>query len=670
MPGSDAGQFPGLLAAPARRWQRAVQALLVLVMVSATAGVLAIVVQSSILLGRMTTDVSVAQQRTTNLHNLQRETLRLLQQLTELEQGGAVDAVTIRRGLVGRFLDVVQLLFPASSPQANELHEIHVSLDAFDWARLGAPATELSARTAAKTLVSHIEVRIKNLYDEQEKFFYAATLDSLAAKRKSQDAIAVLVSLAVVMAVCWLIVLRRRTRSRLARAYSALVAEVSERRTLQHQLSHQAFHDALTDLPNRALFARRLQDSLQATDRTTAVLLIDLDGFKSVNDTLGHGAGDELLQRVAGRLRECVRDGDTVARLGGDEFAIVMPGGLPRETTAVSRRLIDALEAPFGVAGQEISISASIGIAHLDDQSTADELLCDADIAMYAAKKAGKARYAVFERDLRDQTLQRARLEQRLARAVELGEIEVFYQPIMDVGTNQILAMEALARWNHPDDGLISPAVFIPIAEETGLIGDIGRTVLRQACRTAQSWRTSVPGCAQLSITVNVSARQLLADAFSQEVDRALHDSGLPPAGLTLEITESMLLEDSGAGAEQLDRIKRLGVRLAMDDFGAGYSSVTSLLRLNVDLLKIDKTFLDVDSRNGGTLIRAITDLGHTLRMSVVAEGVETVEQLAHVQAAGCDAAQGFLLSAPMPELVAHQYLALLQRELSARQAM
>jgi diguanylate cyclase (GGDEF)-like protein len=659
MRGRKAGQFPDLLATPARRWQRALQALLVIVMVSATAGVLAIVVQSSVLLGRMTTDVSVAQQRTTNLHNLQRETLRLLQQLTEFEQGGTVDAVAIRRGLVGRFLDVVQLLFPASSPQANELHKIHVALDSFDWAKLGEPATALSARTGAMTLVSRIEVRIKNLYDEQEKFFYAATLDSLAAKRKSQDAIAVLVSLAVVMAVCWLIVLRRRTRSRLARAYSALVTEVSERRTLQHQLTHQAFHDALTDLPNRALFMRRLQDSLAATDRATAtaVLLIDLDGFKSVNDTLGHGAGDELLQRVAGRLRDCVRDDDTVARLGGDEFAVVMPAALPRDATAVSRRLIDALEAPFGVAGQEISVSASIGIAHLDDQSTAEELLSDADIAMYAAKKAGKARYAVFERELRDQALHRARLEQRLARAVELGEIEVFYQPIVDVGTDRILAMEALARWHHPDDGLISPAVFIPIAEETGLIGDIGRTVLRQACRTAQRWRTSVPGCEQLSVTVNVSARQLLADAFSQEVHDALRDSGLPPANLTLEITESMLLEDSGAVAAQLDRIKRIGVRLAMDDFGAGYSSVTSLLRLNVDLLKIDKTFLEVDGRSGGTLIRAITDLGHTLRMSVVAEGVETPEQLDHVRAAGCDAAQGFLLSAPMPEIVAHRYL-------------
>jgi predicted signal transduction protein with EAL and GGDEF domain len=334
-----------------------------------------------------------------------------------------------------------------------------------------------------------------------------------------------------------------------------------------------------------------------------------------------------------------------------------MPAAVPCDAIAVSRRLIETLQAPFTVAGQEISVSASIGIAHLDDQSTADELLCDADIAMYAAKKAGKARYAVFERDLREQTLQRVRLEQRLARAVELGEIEVFYQPIVDVATNRIVAMEALARWQHPDDGVISPAVFIPIAEESGLIRDIGHAVLRQSCLTVQRWRTSVPGCEHLSVTVNVSARQLLSDAFSQQVYEALRDSGLPPASLALEITESMLLEESGAVTAELDRIRQIGVRLAMDDFGAGYSSITSLLRLKVDVLKIDKTFLDFDSRSGGTLMRAVTELGHTLHLSVVAEGVETAEQLAHVRAAACDAVQGFLLSAPMPEIVAHQYL-------------
>src|SRR5689334_12730509 len=280
---------PDLVAAPVRRWQRVVQVLLVFAMVGVTAGVLGIVVHNSVLLGRMATDVSTAQERTTNLHNLQREMLRLLQELTKFEPGGDLDAVTIRRGLVGRMVTVVQLLFPASSPQARELAEIQVDLQSFTWSRLGQASTEQAASTAAKSLVSGIEVRIKNLYDEQEKFFYGATLDSLAAKRKSQDALAAMVSLVVVMALCWLVVLRRRNRSRLVRAYSALLSEVSERRTLQDQLTHQAYHDALTDLPNRALFIQRLQDGIQVADPSNAasVLLIDLDGFKSVNDTLG-----------------------------------------------------------------------------------------------------------------------------------------------------------------------------------------------------------------------------------------------------------------------------------------------------------------------------------------------------------------------------------------------
>jgi diguanylate cyclase (GGDEF)-like protein len=649
------------LGSPARRrWQRLGQALLVLTVIGATAGVLGIVVQNSVLLGRMTTDVSVAQQRATNLHNLQRESLRLLQQLTELHDATDVDAVTIRRGLLGRFLDVVPNLFPPGSRQATELLEMHKSLGNFPWSKLSAGPGGTVFQATAKALVSQIEVRIKSLYDEQEKYFYEATLHSLAAKRDSQNALALLVSLVVVLAIAWLVLLRRRTRSRLARAYDALLTEVSERRTLQDQLSHQAFHDALTGLPNRALFIRHLSDSVRsakASGATASAVLVDLDGFKSVNDTLGHGAGDELLQRVAERLRGCVLDGDTVARLGGDEFAIVTAGGAANDAIAVSRRVIDVMRMPIRVAGQEISVSASIGVAHLDDQHAADDLLCDADIAMYAAKKSGKARYAVFDRAMRDQTLQRIRLEQRLARAVELGEIEVHYQPIVDLTTHRVTALEALARWRHPEEGLVPPGVFIPVAEESGLIGEIGRDVLRQACDTVRRWRRSVPGSENLYVTVNVSVRQLLSGDFSAEVGQALADSGLPPSALTLEITESMLLEESDAVAAELARIKALGVRLAMDDFGAGYSSLGSLLRLQVEMLKIDRTFLELDIRNGGSLVRAVADLGRTLRLTVVAEGVETADQLAQVRAARCDAAQGFLLSRPMPAAETYAYL-------------
>ena len=650
-----------LPASGGRRWQRVARALLVLTIVSAIAGVLGIVVQDSVLLGRMTTDVSVAQQRTTNLHNLQREALRMLQQLTELRHGGDIAAVTVRRGLLARQVTIVWSLFPPSSPQARILQDIQLELGRFSWSRLAeAGAGEAAVQAAAKTLISRAEVQIKNLYDEQENLFYQATLHSLKAKRDSQNALGLLVLLVVLLTVAWLVLLRRRTRNRLVVAYSALLTEVSERRTLQDQLSHQAFHDALTGLPNRALFIRRLEEGMRDTGESTGALsavLVDLDGFKNVKDTLGHGAGDELLQRIADLLRGCIRAGDTVARLGGDEFAIIVPAGSEGDAVTVSQRLIDALRMPIRVAGQEISINASIGIAHFDDQSGPDDLLSDADIAMYAAKKAGKARYEVFRRGMRDQTLQRVRLEQQLARAVELAEIEVFYQPIIDLGTDRVIALEALARWRHPGDGLISPGMFIPVAEESGLIREVGRDVLRQACQTVQYWRQCVPGSEHLSVSVNVSVRQLLSGTFSTHLHEALRESGLPPSSLMLEITESTLLEDTETVGAELARIKDLGVRLAMDDFGAGYSSIALLVRLQVDVLKIDRTFLDLDNRNRGTLVRAVTELGHTLGLTVVAEGVETIEQMAHVQAASCDAAQGFLLSRPMPEAATRRYL-------------
>jgi diguanylate cyclase (GGDEF)-like protein len=650
-----------LPAGEGRRWQRIARAGLVVVMITTTVGVLGIVVRNSVLLGRMTTEVSIAQQRTTNLHNTQLGALQLRQQLSELGTDGDLDGVTVRRGLLSRTLTIVTVLFPADSEQAHELRQMQAALRYFPWSRLekAGPDREAIVGTA-KTSVSRIELRIKAMYDEQEKFFYAAALESLDAKRNSEKALALLVSLLVATSVCWLVLLRRRTRGRLVLAYDTLLCEVSERRALQDQLTHLAYHDSLTGLPNRALYLDRLHDAIRAADETTgmpAALLIDLDGFKTVNDTLGHSAGDELLEQIADRLRACVRAGDTVARLGGDEFAIVVPGGSGDDAMALSRRLIETLRTPIPVGPQEISISASIGIARLDGQAGADDLLSDADIAMYAAKKAGKARYELFRPAMRDETLYRARLEQQLARAVEHREIEIHYQPITDLGTDRITGLEALARWRHPEGGLIPPGVFIPVAEESGLIREIGRDVLRQACRTVHHWRQTLPGSAHLSVAVNVSVRQLLSGTFSDHLRDALRESGLPSSALTLEITESLMLEESETLAAELSLIKDLGVRLAMDDFGAGYSSIASLLRLQVDVLKIDKTFLDLDSREGGTLVRAVAELGHSLGLTVIAEGVETEEQLAHVRTAHCDAAQGFLLARPMPEAEVRAHL-------------
>jgi diguanylate cyclase (GGDEF)-like protein len=650
-----------LSAGDGRRWHRVVRVTLVVMMIASTAGMLGIVVRNSVQLGRMTTQVSIAQQRTTTLHNTQLSALQLGAKLSELGADGDIEAVTVRRGLLGRTLTIVAVLYPAGSEPAGELREMRTGLGRFPWDRLAETGGDRAERIGvAKALVSRIELRVKAMYDEQEKFFYAITLDSLDAKRINEKALVVLVSLLVATSVCWLLLMRRRTRGRLVLAYDSLLSEVSERRALQDQLSHQAYHDSLTGLPNRALYLERLQDAIRGAEETSgtpAALLFDLDGFKAVNDTLGHGAGDELLQRIAGRLRACVRDGDTVARLGGDEFAIVVPAGSGGDATALSRRLIDALQAPIPVGAQEISISASIGIAYLDGQTGPDDLLSDADIAMYAAKKAGKARYEVFRPAMRDETLHRARLEQQLARAVGHDEIEVFYQPITDLRTDRITGLEALARWRHPGNGLIPPGVFIPIAEESGLIREIGREVLRQACRTVHHWRQTVPGHDQLGVAVNVSVRQLISGTFSGHLRDALRESGLPASALTLEITESLMLEESDTLAAELILIKDLGVRLAMDDFGAGYSSIASLLRLQVEVLKIDKAFLDLDNREGGTLVRAVAELGHTLGLTVIAEGVETEEQLAHVRAAHCDAAQGYLLARPMPEAAARTHL-------------
>jgi diguanylate cyclase (GGDEF)-like protein/PAS domain S-box-containing protein len=759
---------------------RIAQALLILVVLGTTGGILRVVVHTNVLIGRMTTDVAAGQQRATNLSDTQREALLLLQQVSGLGADSPIGPVTIRRGLLTRQLLVAAAVFPLDSPQYRELQDIRAGLTDFPWGEIEKRGRLEVLRATATALVSQIEVRVKTLYDAQEASFYQATLDSVDAKRASQNALVGLVSLVTVLGVCWIVLLKRRSRTTLAHAYDALVGEVGERRSaekalrasevrfrslvqrasdltvvtdaagiasylspaskqilghdpeeltgasmfeythpedrpraahlfaellrnpgvavtdemrattrdgrvrtlevlgrnlladpavagivwnardvtdrraLQDQLSHQAFHDVLTGLPNRALFMRRMTEALQQAERlggSVAVLLIDLDGFKNVNDTLGHPAGDELLQRAAERLRGCILEGDTLARLGGDEFAIVIPAGTPVHATAVGGRAITALRRPISAAGQEVRVSASIGVAQLEGHQTAEELLGDADIAMYAAKKSGKGRFQLFEQQMRDRTSERARLEQQLSRAVGLGQIEVWYQPVVDLASREITAVEALARWRHGDDGLIQPAVFIPIAEESGLIGEIGAEVLRQACETVQRWRRIEPGCANLNLAVNVSGWQILAADYSLQVADTLAATGLPAEALTLEITESMMLEDSDALSGELARLKALKVRLAMDDFGAGYSSLSSLLRFKVDTLKIDRMFLDVGVGSGQvSLVRAVAELGHTLGLTVVAEGVETAEHLAIVRAAGCDAVQGFLISKPLPE--------------------
>ena len=436
--------------------------------------------------------------------------------------------------------------------------------------------------------------------------------------------------------------------------------DVTDRRALQDALTRQAHHDSLTGLPNRTLLLERLAAAARtrSDSRPVSVVLVDLDGFKHVNDTLGHPAGDELLRVAAQRLLGCLGSGDTAARLGGDEFAVLCTGRTPAQVEEVGDRLVDAFGQPFTVVDREVRVGASIGVAHCTGVATAEDLLRDADIAMYVAKNTGKGRIEVFEPEMGARAAYRTSLQQDVARAVELGEIDVHYQPIVDLKSLRPLSLEALARWRRRHGPLIPADVFIPIAEETGAIIEIGREVLRQACRAGQLWRGIGPDCAELGVAVNVSMRQVLSGRLVDHVADALRDSGLPAGALTLEITESSALEPSDRVTAEFGRLRALGVRIAVDDFGAGYSSLGFMMGLDADVLKIDRTLLDSDTVRRGSLVTAVAELGRTLGLTVVVEGVETPDHLARALEASCDAAQGFHLARPLPFADVPCYLA------------
>jgi len=428
--------------------------------------------------------------------------------------------------------------------------------------------------------------------------------------------------------------------------------DVTERRALEDRLSHQASHDPLTGLPNRTLLIDRLEAALsRQTPVATpvSVILVDLDGFKSVNDTLGHAAGDELLRAAAKRLDGSIRKGDTAARLGGDEFAVVAVADRAEQAVAAGQRIVDVLRQPFTLAGQEVRISASIGVAYHSGSSSAEEMLREADIAMYVAKNTGKGRLEIFEPGMHARAAHRISLQQDLARAVDLGEIEVHFQPVIDLKTLRPRSLEALARWRRPDGSLVPAGVFVPIAEESGAIVEIGQEVLLRACRALRIWRDQVPDCGHLRIGVNVSLQQVLSGQLVDHVAQALRESGLPRGTLILEITESAELEDSERVAVELDRLRDLGVRIAVDDFGSGYSSLGFLMELDADALKIDHSLLDFDTHRNGSMVTAVAELGRTLGLIVIVEGVETEEHLRRALEAQCDGAQGYHFSAPLP---------------------
>ncbi len=432
--------------------------------------------------------------------------------------------------------------------------------------------------------------------------------------------------------------------------------DVTERKTAELRLVHDAFHDALTSLPNRALFmdllGRAIGRARRRGDYSFALLFLDMDRFKVVNDSLGHPIGDQLLIAIARRLERCVRPGDTVARLGGDEFTILLDDILDAgDATRVADRIQRELNLPFTISGQEVFTSASIGIALSGTAyERPDELLRDADIAMYRAKARGKARYELFDQAMHARAVSQLQIETDLRRAVDRGEFRVVYQPLVSLDTGRLIGFEALVRWEHPQRGTILPDNFVPLAEETGLIVPIGRHVLREACRQIAAWHREFPSPLPLGVAVNLSGKQFRQPDLVDQIAHVLDLYEVPPIALLLEITESVIIDDAEAALTMLDRLRKLGVRLHLDDFGTGYSSLSYLHRFDMDALKIDRSFIAAMGERGenSEIIRAIVSLARNLDMEVIAEGVERPEQLAILRSLGCEVVQGFLFSHPL----------------------
>ena len=445
----------------------------------------------------------------------------------------------------------------------------------------------------------------------------------------------------------------------------AMVEDITARKGLEERLAHQAFHDPLTGLPNRALFLDRLEHALTRAarhDEAIAVLFLDLDRFKVINDSLGHEVGDQLLIAAAARLQGCLRAEDTVARLGGDEFTILLETlDDSRDAVRVAQRITEALQAPVTIGEQELFVTTSIGIALSNGRHTSPSaLLRDADTAMYRAKQAGKARCEVFDPSMNTAAVERLALETDLRRALERGEFELHYQPKVELATGRLAGLEALVRWRHPQRGLVSPAQFIPLAEETGLIVPLGRWVLAEACRQVRVWQAGVPTAPPLTLSVNLSAREFLQPDLVDEVARVLRDSRLAPGSLKLEITESVLMAEPLFSNGTLQALKRLGVQLVVDDFGTGYSSLGYLKGLPVDMLKIDRTFVAGLGQDAGdtAIVEAVITLARTLGLTVTAEGVERVEQLMQLRDLGCQLGQGYYFARPLPSAAVDALLA------------
>src|SRR6266446_2803903 len=430
--------------------------------------------------------------------------------------------------------------------------------------------------------------------------------------------------------------------------------DVSAARAMSQQMTHSAQHDVVTNLPNRMLLNDRISQSISLArrqHRPLAVLFLDLDRFKYINDSLGHAVGDQLLQSISKRLLASVRNSDTVSRQGGDEFVILLSEiSHPEDAATSARKILFSLNAPHSIEGHDLDIAGSIGISiYPGDGEEAETLIKNADTAMYHAKESGRNNFQFFKPEMNRQAVERQSLEGSLRHAVERGEFLLHYQPKINLFTGQITGAEALIRWQHPERGLVSPAQFVPIAEDCGMILSIGRWVLREACEQAREWQNA--GLPFKRISVNVSATEFRAKTFLEDVGIILRETGLEARYLDLELTEGVLMQNAKSTASVLQELKRMGVHLAMDDFGTGYSSLSYLRQFPIDVLKIDQSFVRQisDDPNDSAIVRAIIDMGKNLKKRVIAEGIETQEQLALLQSWHCVEGQGYLFSRPVP---------------------
>ena len=439
------------------------------------------------------------------------------------------------------------------------------------------------------------------------------------------------------------------------RYWQGIILDVTERKELETRLAYQALHDPLTGLPNRTLFLDRLRGALAHTDphRRVAVIFLDLDDFKVVNDGLGHAAGDELLMLVSERLRGCAREGDVVARLGGDEFTFLLDGEIDQVGVAtVADRIVDRLRPPFHLGDRHIVVTPSIGIATgSPGHEEANELLRRADIALYQAKGEGKARWAMFDPDADDRALERLRLEGELRRALSDGQLRLVYQPIVDLSSGQLREVEALVRWQHPERGLLLPAEFIPVAEATGLVIPLGQWVLEESCRQLREWQRRHPGRERLGLSTNLAAMHFREPSLPGDIGAVLTLAGIDPGDLRVEITERVALDATAVTARGLQNLRDMGIKLAVDDFGTGYSGLSALKAAPIDAVKIDRSFVAGLGRDAddAAIVRAIVAMTRALGLSTIAEGIETTEQLAALRAVGCDRGQGYLFARPVP---------------------